>query len=142
MTTDACHSSGAAVWTLGPATKPAKVLGCDMWHWSAEECAHHINVLEMLALDRALDSEWFPLNGDGPAGSPEEVTLQWKTDSMVCLRAVDKGFSGSRQLGGALGQVLGRCEAAGLVLAGEHVASKDNIADRPSRHDDVAAVIG
>ena len=132
LTTDACHSGGAAVWTLGPATTPAKVLDCDSWHWTAGEYAH-INVLEMLALDRALESGWFPLHGDGPPESPGEVTLPWKTDSMVCLQAVHKGFSGSRQLGVPLGQVMHRCEAQNMVLAGEHVASADNIADRPSR---------
>ena len=49
----------------GPGHQACEGAGCDLWRWTAEEYAH-INVLEMLALDRALDSGWFPLHGDGP----------------------------------------------------------------------------
>ena len=121
LTTDACHSGGAAVWTWGPGTK---VLQCDHWPWSPDQLAH-INVLEMLACDIALESDF-------PVGAAA-VTLPWHTDSMVSLQAVLKGFSGSRHLGVPLANALSRCESRGMVLAPTHVVSECNIADRPSR---------
>ena len=122
LTTDACHSGGAAVWTWGPGTK---ILQCDHWPWHSGHSDDHINVLEMWACDMALESDF-------PVGATA-VTLPWDTDSMVCLQAVQKGFSGSRQLGVPLSSLLSRCEGRGLVLAPTHVVSECNIADRPSR---------
>ena len=126
LTTDASHSGGAAVWTLGPTTR---VLGCDLWPWPPEMDSH-INVLEMLALEKALYSG-FPLEGRVDSVTP--MTLPWFTDSMVSLRAVSKGFSGSRQLGEPLTRVLDKCDSSNLVIDGLHVRSEANIADRPSR---------
>eukprot|EP01079_Euglenida_sp_SAG-EU17-18_P011836 gene11836-2157_t len=76
-----------------------RVLQCDHWPWHPDHGDDHINVLEMWACDVALDS---PVPGF-PAGP---TTLPWDTDSTVCLRAVQKGFSGSRRLGVPLANVL------------------------------------
>eukprot|EP01079_Euglenida_sp_SAG-EU17-18_P002439 gene2439-512_t len=128
LTTDASHSGGAAVWTLGESTK---ILGCDQWQWpSPSDMDAHIDVLEMLALEKALDSG-FPLESKVDSARP--MTLQWFTDNMVWLQAISKGFSGSRRLGLPLTCVLDTCVSSNLALQGFHVRSEDNIADRPSR---------
>jgi len=135
VTTDASSTGGGAVWHCGPSGcnhTTTKVLAASAYPWPPDLRGSHINCLEMRALLQELSDPAWPGAAD-PSRFPPGTNFRWNADSKVCLRALFKKWTSSRQLADPLEQVVAQLEKRGFHLEGHHVASKENIADRPSR---------